>query len=81
VNLTVTDVSVLLWLVFGLGVLVLSFIVSAVMEAIEEWSERRKDVTPAAADQEMQTLRSMGTIQDAYLQAHQAMHDAAGPQP
>lgn len=80
-TITPTGVYVLYYLVFGLGVLVLSFILSAVVNAIEEWSERRKDVTPAAADQEMQTIRSMATIQDATIQAYQAMHDAANQQP
>lgn len=79
-TITPTGVAVLYWLVFGLGVLVLSFIGSAVLDAIEEWGEQRKDTTSAAADQQMQAIRSMATIQDAYLQAHQAMHDAAGPQ-
>jgi len=75
-TITPTGVYVLLWLVFGLGALVLTFIVSAVCNAIEEWSERRKEVSPSAADQEMQAIRSMATIQDAFLQAHQAMRDA-----
>jgi len=74
-TITPTGVYVLLWLVFGLGALVLTFIMSAVCNAIEEWSERRKQNESAEAEVHLDAIKSMERIQAAYFQARTAMHD------
>jgi hypothetical protein len=68
------NAHVLYYLALGLGLSVLCFTVSAVMSALEAWGERHEQASQA--DRELEAIRSMATIQEAYLQAHQVMHDA-----
>jgi hypothetical protein len=69
--------TTVLWTILILGFLVLCFTVNATMNVIDAWSERREQNSSAEAETHMDAIKSMGRIQSAYFQAHEAMHDEA----